>query len=164
MLAKIDDIAINVQWEDNEAVNALKNLVKTSTMTVQMSQYGDYEQVGPLGQSLPHQDEQITTKPGDIVLYAGNQISIFFAPNTYRYTQLGKITDKTDEELKALLDKDNVTLTLSKDAIHTQTDPTATQKKPHHRSCLPPLLPGPGSTRAFSAYHPSGAHFSWRTT
>ena len=130
MLAKIDDIAINVQWEDNEAVNALKNLVKTSTITVQMSQYGDFEQVGPLGQSLPHQDEQKTTKLGDIVLYAGNQISIFFAPNTYRYTRLGKITDKTDEELKALLDKDNVTLTLSKDAIHTQTDPTATQKKP----------------------------------
>ena len=77
-----------VQWEDNESVEALKELCP---LTVEMSMYGGFEQVGSLGQSLPRSDEQTTTDYGDIVLYSGDQIVIFYGSNSWAYTRLGHI-------------------------------------------------------------------------
>ncbi|MBO4351002.1 MAG: hypothetical protein J6A01_08665 [Proteobacteria bacterium] len=111
--ATIDSIQVTIQWEDNDSVNALREMAQTADITIKMSQYGGFEQVGSLGQSLPRNDVQTTTAPGDIVLYSGNQIVVFYGSNSWSYTRLGKITDKTEDELKALLDKDNVTMQIS---------------------------------------------------
>ena len=79
-----------------------------------MSMYGGFEQVGSLGQSLPRNDVQTTTSAGDIVLYSGNQIVVFYGSNSWAYTRLGRISDKTAEELTALLGNGDVTITIEK--------------------------------------------------
>ena len=127
--AKIDDTIVHIQWEDNDAVNALKEMAKASVVTVNMSQYSDFEQVGPLGKSLPRNDSQTTTQPGDIVLYSGDQIVVFYGSNSWNYTRLGKITDKSEAELKTMLDKDNVTLYLSMGSENVQPKPVPAEKK-----------------------------------
>ena len=110
---KIGDTAVEAEWQDNESVDALKELVKDSPLEIKMTMYGGFEQVGSLGKTLPSNDEKITTEPGDIVLYSGNQISVFYGSNTWEYTRLGKIKNKSDSELKDLLGKGDITLTIS---------------------------------------------------
>lgn len=109
----IGDNAVAVQWMENEAVDALMELVKDGPLTVQMSMYGGFEQVGPLGTSLPRNDVQTTTRAGDIVLYSGNQIVVFYGSNSWAYTRLGRITDKTAEELAGLLGNGNVVISIT---------------------------------------------------
>ena len=101
---------VSAQWEENESVEALKNLVKNNPLTIQMSMYGGFEQVGSLGTSLPRNDRQTTTVAGDIVLYSGNQIVVFYGSNSWAYTRLGHVTDKSAAEMTELLSKGNVTL------------------------------------------------------
>ena len=110
---KIGETAVAVDWEDNASVQALGELCRTEPLTIAMSMYGGFEQVGPIGQRLPRDDTQTTTGSGDIVLYSGNQIVVFYGSNSWAYTRLGRITDKTAAELAALLGKSDVTLTLS---------------------------------------------------
>ena len=114
MKLRINDIETEVLWEDNESVAALRELVKAGPLTVQMSPYGGFEQVGPIGQSLPRQDTQTVTEPGDIVLYSGNQIVVFYGSNTWAYTRLGHILDKSAQELAELLGSGDVTITIGK--------------------------------------------------
>lgn len=109
----IGDNTVAVQWVENEAVDALIELVKDGPLTVQMSMYGGFEQVGSLGTSLPRNDVQTTTRAGDIVLYSGNQIVVFYGSNSWAYTRLGRITDKTAEELAGLLGNGNVVITIT---------------------------------------------------
>ncbi|MBQ6152153.1 MAG: hypothetical protein IJJ15_00170 [Ruminococcus sp.] len=109
----INDTPVTVEWEDNESVDALKEAVKNDPLTIQMSMYGGFEQVGSLGMSLPRNDTRLTTQPGDVILYSGNQMVVFYGSNTWAYTRLGRITDKTTEELTELLSNGNVIITLS---------------------------------------------------
>ena len=109
----INDAELAVDWEDNETVGALIELVSSGPLTVQMSMYGGFEQVGSLGASLPRNDSQTTTQAGDIVLYAGDQIVVFYGSNTWAYTRLGRITGKSAAELADLLGSGGVALTLS---------------------------------------------------
>ena len=109
---KIGDTPVSVDWEDNASVDALRELAKDQPLTVAMSMYGGFEQVGSLGTRLPRDDRQTTTESGDIVLYSGNQIVVFYGSNSWAYTRLGHISDKSAEEMKALLGNGNVTLTL----------------------------------------------------
>ena len=104
---------ITVLWEDNESVSALWELAKQAPLTVQMSPYGGFEQVGPIGRSLPRNDVQTTTEPGDIVLYSGNQIVVFYGSNSWAYTRLGKIQGMDQAALTKLLGNGAVTLALS---------------------------------------------------
>ena len=99
-----------VEWEDNESVDALRQLASEEAVTIKMSMYGGFEQVGSIGETLPRNDEQITTQAGDIVLYSGNQIVLFYGSNTWAYTRLGRITDRTDNELTELLGSGNAEL------------------------------------------------------
>ena len=108
MILVIDGEEYPVEWEENESVEALKELCP---LTVKMSMYGGFEQVGALGETLPRNDEQITTEYGDIVLYSGNQIVVFYGSNTWAYTRLGHI-DMTQEELTELLGNGDVEITL----------------------------------------------------
>lgn len=112
ILMKIGDEAVAVEWEDNESVSALTELLREQSLSIQMSMYGDFEQVGSFGTSLPREDEQTTTQAGDIVLYSGSQIVVFYGSNSWAYTRLGRITDKSTEELAELLGSGDVTITL----------------------------------------------------
>lgn len=110
---KISDNEVEVIWEDNESVDALKQLVKDEALIVEMSMYGGFEQVGSLGNSLPRNDTQTVTEAGDIVLYSGNQIVVFYGSNSWAYTRLGHIADKNKKELTELLGNGDVIIELS---------------------------------------------------
>ena len=112
---KIDGTELSVQWEENDSVAALRELLKDGAMEIEMSMYGGFEQVGSLGQSLTRHDVQTVTEAGDIVLYSGSSIVVFYGSNSWAYTRLGKITDRTQQELTELLGSGDVTLTLSLD-------------------------------------------------
>ena len=113
MIMKIGDTKVNVEWEDNQAVEALRDMAKDGDITIQMSMYGDFEQVGSIGQSLPRDDKQTTTSSGDIVLYSGNQMVVFYGSNSWSYTRLGHISDKNTEDMTDLLSNGDVTITIS---------------------------------------------------
>ena len=81
--------------EQNGAVDALVEMLRDGPVTLQLSDYAGFEKVGPLGQSLPTSNSQTTTQPGDIVLYQGNQIVLFYGSNSWSYTRLGRIADLT---------------------------------------------------------------------
>ena len=104
---------VEVAWEDNEAVEALRELCKDQALTIEMSMYGGFEQVGYIGSALPQNDVQTTTAAGDIMLYSGDRMVVFYGSNTWAYTPLGHITDKTQAELTQLLSNGNVTVTLA---------------------------------------------------
>lgn len=108
----INGTEIPVQWEENRAVEDLKALLADGELTIQAQAYGGFEQVGSLPQSLTADNAQITTEPGDIVLYNGNSIVLFYGSNSWSYTKLGHMTD-FDEATDALLRADTVTITLS---------------------------------------------------
>ena len=109
---KINDTPVTVAWENNESVSALKELAMDG-LTIQMSMYGGFEQVGSIGQRLPSSDVQTSTSSGDIVLYSSNQLVVFYGSNSWAYTRLGHITDKTSDEMRMLLSNGDVTITLS---------------------------------------------------
>ena len=112
MQMMIGETPVTVAWEDNVSAEALRALAAEG-LTIEMSMYGGFEQVGSIGQSLPRDDQQTTTASGDIVLYSGNQMVVFYGSNSWAYTRLGHITDQTPEQMKALLGSGDVTITLS---------------------------------------------------
>ena len=109
---KIAGTPVTVAWEDNDAVAALKEYCRDQILTIPLSMYGGFEQVGSIGTTLPQNDVQTTTQSGDIVLYSGNQIVVFYGSNSWAYTRLGHITDKSQDELNALLSNGDVSITL----------------------------------------------------
>lgn len=106
----IDGVNVDVDWESNESVEALKELCQNGPLTIGMSMYGGFEQVGSIGQSLPANDTQMTTQAGDIVLYAKSQIVVFYGSNSWAYTKLGHIANKSNEEMAQLLGSGDVTI------------------------------------------------------
>ena len=101
-------ITINGQKADvtlakNAAADALVALLKEGDITYTADDYGGFEKVGSLGHTLPQNDAQITTEAGDVILYNGNQIVLFYGSNSWSYTRLGRINDHTMSELKAFL-------------------------------------------------------------
>ena len=107
----IHETEVPVTWEDNPSVEALRELAAGEGLTVGMSMYGGFEQVGPIGAHLPRDDRQTTTSAGDIVLYSGNQIVVFYGSNSWAYTRLGKIGLDT-AELAELLGRGDVQITI----------------------------------------------------
>lgn len=97
--------------EENEAADALRKLLEKEPLVLEMRDYAGFEKVGPLGRSLPAQDQQTTTQAGDIVLYQSNQIVIFYGSNAWSYTRLGRIEDLSGWE--QALGSGDVTVSLS---------------------------------------------------
>ena len=108
---KIDNQIVDVYWANNDSVKALKELAKDG-LTINMSEYGGFEQTGLIGKTIPSNDTRIDVVPGDIVLYNSNQISIFYNNSSWSYTKLGHI-NLSKNELKNLLDTDAVVVTFT---------------------------------------------------
>ena len=104
-----------VKIEDNEATKALVAALSEASITYEAHDYGGFEKVGPLGLTLPANNSQITTQPGDVILYSGNQIVLFYGSNTWSYTRLGKIQYESLDELKSFLKagEGNISVTFS---------------------------------------------------
>lgn len=109
----IGSTPVAVSWEDNEAVQALRGLCAEQPLTISMSMYGGFEQVGSIGTNLPANDVQTTTAAGDIVLYSGNQMVVFYGSNSWAYTRLGHITDQSADGMAQLLSNGDTTITIS---------------------------------------------------
>ena len=97
--------------EQNTAVDSLVEMLRDGPLTLELSDYAGFEKVGPLGTSLPTSNQQTTTQAGDIVLYQGNQIVMFYGSNSWSYTRLGHIDDLTVWE--EALGSGDVTVTFS---------------------------------------------------
>lgn len=111
MKLKIGDTEVPVIWEENESVDALKALAAEGPLTIHMSMYGGFEQVGPIGQDIVSNDQQTTTQAGDIILYSGDQIVAFYGSNSWAYTRLGH-ADLSQKEMEDLLGNGDVIMTL----------------------------------------------------
>ena len=109
----IGDTPVTVAWEDNASVAALQALCVQGPLTIQLHMYGGFEQVGDIGSSLPRDDTQTTTQAGDIVLYSGDQMVVFYGSNSWAYTRLGHITDQDADGMRTLLGNGDVTVTLT---------------------------------------------------
>ena len=94
---------------NNSSAMAFYELLENGPVTIKMTDYGNFEKVGPLGTKLPRNDTQITTQAGDIILYQGNQITIYYDTNSWNFTRLGKVDGVTQAELKKILGKGDVT-------------------------------------------------------
>ena len=94
---------------NNSSAMAFYELLQKGPVTIKMRDYGSFEKVGPLGTTLPRNDTQITTTAGDIILYQGNQITIYYDTNSWNFTRLGKVDEVTQAELKKILGKGDVT-------------------------------------------------------
>lgn len=112
LVLSIDGDKIPVRWENNESVVELQKEACNSPLVIHASPYGGFEQVGSLGKEYPSRDVSITTQCGDIVLYAGSNIVLFYGSNTWPYTRLGRI-DLPDEDVVALLDGEGLSFTLT---------------------------------------------------
>ena len=109
----IGDTEVSVEWQDNRSVDALKELCKDEPMVISMSMYGGFEQVGRIGSTLPRNDVQTRTVSGDIVLYSGDQMVVFYGSNSWAYTRLGHITDQSDIDMRELLGNGDVQVTIT---------------------------------------------------
>ncbi|MEE1101096.1 MAG: cyclophilin-like fold protein [Agathobacter sp.] len=107
---KINDEIFDVELENNSATEELIKELKKGNITVNASEYGGFEKVGDLGFSLPTSDENIGTNPGDIVLYQGDKISLFYGSHSWSYTKLGKIDNVDPDQLREILGSGDVTL------------------------------------------------------
>ncbi|MBR1815144.1 MAG: hypothetical protein IJ763_00420 [Lachnospiraceae bacterium] len=119
MVLKINNEEVMVEWEENESVEALQQICSEEALTIQLSMYGGNEQVGSIGQSLPRNDINITTDAGDIVLYSGNQIVLLYGSNSWAYTRLGHIVDKSASDMTKLLGNGDVAITIQIDTPAT---------------------------------------------
>ncbi len=99
----INDQVVAVDWADNAAVTKLKNQASQAPVKITTHAYGGFEQVGKLPSSLPTNDQELQAKPGDLMLYQGNQLVAFHGHNEWAYTRLGHLTGLSKQELTALL-------------------------------------------------------------
>lgn len=113
MNIQISDNLLTATLVENSSTSALKDLLSKGPISINMRDYGSMEKVGLLGMNLPTNDQQITTEAGDIILYQGNALVIYYTPNSWNFTRLGKINNVTSEILKEILGDGNVTITIS---------------------------------------------------
>ncbi len=111
MKVQVGDEVFSAVLEENKAAAAFEEMLEDGPIVLQMREYSGFEKVGNLGTSLPASNKQTTTKAGDIVLYNGNQIVIFYGSNSWSYTRLGHIADLTGWE--EALGKDDVIVSFS---------------------------------------------------
>ena len=110
---KVNDRVLKIKLEDNSSAIAFKEKLQEGDLIIEAHDYGNFEKVGDLGFRLPTNDTNITTEPGDVILYQGNQITLYYDTNTWNFTKIGRVQNITGEELKEILGAGDVTLVFS---------------------------------------------------
>ena len=113
MNMKVNSTVLRVKLCGNSSAEAVKELLKKGPLTLEMKDYAHMEKFASLGKQLPRNDEHITAEPGDVILSDGNLLVIYYAPNTWRFTRLGRVQGMAADELKRALGGGNITATLS---------------------------------------------------
>ena len=108
-----EDKTFYADLEDNSSAEALIEKLSSGEVTIDLHDYGSFEKVGSLPWDLPRNDETITTCPGDVILYQGDQITIYYDENTWDFTRLAKIPDATKDVLLEAFGEGNVSATFS---------------------------------------------------
>ena len=103
----------DIELEDNSSAKAFVEKLKEGELSIYASDYGNFEKVGSLGFDLPTNDQRFTTEPGDLILYQGNQITLYYDTNTWNFTKLGKIKNVNETELREVLGEGDVILIFS---------------------------------------------------
>lgn len=111
----INGAKVTATLVDNSSTKDLLEMLKKGPLTIKMKDYGNMEKVGSIGANLSTNDKQTTTKAGDLILYLGNKFVIYYDTNSWNFTRLGKINDVSQNELKKILGRGDVTVTLSLD-------------------------------------------------
>ena len=144
--AYIEEHELVIKPENNTSAMAWIDLLRQNDLTVQMHDYGGFEKVGPIGTDLPREDETITTEPGDVILYQGNQITIYYGVNTWTFTRLGKVQGLSQEELKTALGDGDPEVVFP---LNRRGEPD-----------LPTPTPSEDTVQMYRMYNPnSGEHF-----
>ena len=112
MKIEVNGNTFYADFEDNSSAEALKEKLQTESLTLEMEDYGGFEKVGDLPFSLPSNDENITTSAGDVILYQGNKLSVYYDTNTWSFTKVAKIRD-ADSSLKSKLGEGTVSATFT---------------------------------------------------
>ena len=113
ILLTVGEKTMTATLVDNAATRELQALLEKGPITIQMSDYGGFEKVGALPQSFTTSNSQITTGPGDIMLYQGNNMVIFYGANSWSYTRLAKIDGSNAENIRQFLGNGDISLTIS---------------------------------------------------
>ena len=98
---------------DNTSAEEFKEKLREGAISVYLQDYGNFEKVGDLPWSINRNDTNITTIPGDVILYQGNMITIYYSQNTWSFTYLARIPDATRESLLEVLGQGDVEVTFS---------------------------------------------------
>lgn len=106
-------ITFTADFAESDSADALRELLGDGDLTISMSDYGSFEKVGSIGKSLSRKDTQISTAVGDIMLYQGNQIVIFYGENSWSYSRLGRIEDVSADNLLAAFGNGDIDVTFS---------------------------------------------------
>ena len=115
LLLEVNGETLEIEAEDNPSVDVLRELIDEDGLELALEEYGGFEKVGPLPESLPTSDEQMDVAAGDIVLYQGNQVSLLYGENAWSYTKLGHVKGMSGEELHELLGDGDVEVTFKID-------------------------------------------------
>lgn len=110
---QVNNEILKVKLENNLSATSFLEKLKNGDITVQTQDYNNFEKVGNLGFSLPTNDTNLTTEAGDLILYQGNKITLYYDTNTWHFTKLGKVQDVSQEELKSILGTGDVTMVFS---------------------------------------------------
>lgn len=106
----VNDKKMTATMLNNTSAQAFRKILKRGPKTVKMRDYESMEKVGPLWKGLPSNNKQITAQPGDIILFMGSSIVVYYNPNSWNFTKMGHINDVSQEELKQILGDKNVTM------------------------------------------------------
>ena len=109
--AHVGKNVLTIKMEDNSSAQAFVDLLQGGDLTIDMHDYGNFEKVGSIGTDLPRNDKRIRTKLGDVILYQGNQITIYYDVNEWNFTLLGRVQNTAG--LKEVLGNDKVTVRFS---------------------------------------------------
>ena len=109
---QVEDKVLTASLEKNSSVEALTEMLREGPLTISMSDYAGMEKVGPIGKRLPTNDKPIHAKPCDLILYLGNSFVIYYEPNSWNFTKQGRIEGVSQKELKKILGRGDVTITL----------------------------------------------------
>lgn len=113
LIMEVNGTDIQIEFRESSSAEAFRGLLRKGPVTLAMKDYAHMEKFGKLGKNLPRNDEHLTTEAGDVILSEGNLLVIYYAPNTWNFTKLGKVVNLSAEELKKVLGAGNITATLS---------------------------------------------------
>ena len=109
----VNDTTFTATLEENSSAEAFAEFLAQGDLTLDMHDYGSFEKVADLPRSFPCNDKQIDTDAGDIILYQGNSITIYYDKNSWNFTRLARIDNVNKKRLQQILGKGNVKATFS---------------------------------------------------